>query len=701
MATNEQRTGLGRLAAALTAMALIGGCDVAEQQGDQVGMASAALKARPLVSKNPFAGSVWQKSRERKGVRAVQVKFRDGLTMRLRSGQPSAEGKGDLLDKRTSETFAKLRGGSWQRSLPFSPETLDKLRERTKRASGRAAPDMNLYFTYSLPDGLSMSEAIGLLEQLPDLTLVYALPEYTVAALPDYTFPSGGAVPYQAYLEPASSGGMDAFAAWNLPGGDGKGVDFVDVEFGFDADHYELGGVHAEFAGATPDYIDHGTAAMAVVVANADGPGVTGFAPEAGKYFASARDGLFSGLTDLADNYCDDINPSISACATLEGAILYPLISETLSRGDVMLLELQMRGPNAPPDGQFGMVPVEYNPAVFDAIRLLAQSGIVVVEAAANGSQDLDDPVYAVSSHRPFRMKNGVRAQDSGAILVGAVASGMPWSWSLADGSPLPAGMPRSFSNFGGRVDVHAWGDGVVTAGYGDLYGSAEPILKYTQGYSGTSSASALVAGAATSLQGVYHADHLGSGRPAYFDDHLWGPTMRDLLQRTGANARRLQDLPSGQQASVAASVLLNTDVGVNVGQRPNLDEATKLVLANAPAFGAPLPPPVLSMPTSAILERDGQSATIGIRYGGNVPVGSYRGVVDILYTVDGSEPNCSPRCGGCDTDRVHALTQVSNWRAGSTIVLNMSEGPVTVRARTALMDCAVPYGEEVTATYY
>ena len=57
-------------------------------------------------------------------------------------------------------------------------------------------------------------------------------------------------------------------------------------------------------------------------------------------------------------------------------------------------------------------MPVEYLAAVYDAIKLATQSGIIVVEAAGNGGVDLDAPAYGA----PFPDGKA----DSGAIIVGA-----------------------------------------------------------------------------------------------------------------------------------------------------------------------------------------------------------------------------------------------------------------------------------------
>ena len=56
----------------------------------------------------------------------------------------------------------------------------------------------------------------------------------------------------------------------------------------------------------------------------------------------------------------------------------------------------------------------------------------------------------------------------------------------------------RDESNFGAAVHCHAWGDGVVTA----------LAQGWTNGFGGTSAASAIVAGVAAVVQGMHRAAH-------------------------------------------------------------------------------------------------------------------------------------------------------------------------------------------------
>jgi hypothetical protein len=164
---------------------------------------------------------------------------------------------------------------------------------------------------------------------------------------------------------------------------------------------------------------------------------------------------------------------------------------------------------------------MEYWQGEYDAIATATANGVVVVEAAGNGSANLDDAAYGGRFNRAVR--------DSGAILVGASTS--------------TTRVPMCWTNFGGRVDVHGWGENVVTMGYGDLFSSGEDQY-YTSFFSGTSSASPIVTGAAASVQGAARA----SGRAA-----LDSRAMRSLLAGTGTaqanDARRIGPLPDLRRA--------------------------------------------------------------------------------------------------------------------------------------------------------
>ena len=142
------------------------------------------------------------------------------------------------------------------------------------------------------------------------------------------------------------------------------------------------------------------------------------------------------------------------------------------------------------------------------AILLASASGLIVCEAAGNGQQDLDDPLYQGLFDRSVR--------DSGAIMCGA-----------SSGASLE---PAWFTNHGARVDLHGWGGGVVTCGYGNLQGlpGFPETQWYTDSFNGTSSASPIVTGAVVSLQGMVKATFGTSLDAAVCRRRISRPEWRD-----------------------------------------------------------------------------------------------------------------------------------------------------------------------------
>jgi hypothetical protein len=124
-------------------------------------------------------------------------------------------------------------------------------------------------------------------------------------------------------------------------------------------------------------------------------------------------------------------------------------------------------------------------------------------------------------------MFNGTGLQkDSGAIVVGAGIP--PTNFFDFDNGYQQIGVPRSriwFSNYGKILSVHGWGWHVTTLGYGDAQGGASENTWYTHRFSGTSSASPIVTGAAACLQGRAKAKN---GQP------LTPAQVRGILMKTG-----------------------------------------------------------------------------------------------------------------------------------------------------------------------
>ena len=151
--------------------------------------------------------------------------------------------------------------------------------------------------------------------------------------------------------------------------------------------------------------------------------------------------------------------------------------------------------------------------------KLATAKGIIVVAAAGNGNSNFDNAVYQGA----FDLAN----RDSGCILVGA--GGPPGNTHL---------QRLSFSNYGSRVDAMGYGYNVVTTGYGDLFNGGQNRM-YTAQFSGTSSATPIVAGSIASLSGMARAQ-----------SKVLSPLqIRDALRNTGTKQQgntteRIGNLP-------------------------------------------------------------------------------------------------------------------------------------------------------------
>ncbi len=329
--------------------------------------------------------------------------------------------------------------------------------------------------------------------------------------------------PAQGYLY-SPPVGIGAADVWSLAGAKGKGVTICDIEGAWNTKHEDLpAGISLIGGTMIPDigWRNHGTAVLGEMVSVPNSKGCVGISHAAKAVVHSA---VINGVFNLAQ--------------ALTNA------AAQLNAGDVILIELQATGPNNK------YVAMQFWPDIFSAIVAATAKGITVVQAAGNGDENFDLPIF----------NNTGLQKDSGAIVVGA---GIPPSnfFDFDGGGGFGAayqniGVPRSriwFSNYGKIVNVQGWGFHVTTLAYGDLQGDPSENKWYTARFSGTSSASPIVTGAAACIQGRSKAKNGAPLSPA---------KVRKILMDTGTPQVPGPGVPLTQR----------------IGPLPNLAKAMTLV---------------------------------------------------------------------------------------------------------------------------
>lgn len=272
----------------------------------------------------------------------------------------------------------------------------------------------------------------------------------------------------------------------------------VDLEQGWFLTHEDLATksptmIYGDNRDGVGDYKgNHGTAVLGQIVADDNTVGVVGAAPSVSSVRVTSH---YDAGTDTALHVADALVAAV--------AVMDP--------GDVILLEVQR-----------SYKPTEIDDADFDAIRLASALGIIVVEAAGNGNNDLD--TYTDASGDSILDRSSSDFRESGAIMVGASVSAVPHErWAS--------------SNYGSRIDCFGWGENITTAGYGDLDAGTGDDSTYTDTFGGTSGASPMVTGAALIVQGMYEANTGTRLSPGQMRSLLSDPITGTLQGGTVAGA--------------------------------------------------------------------------------------------------------------------------------------------------------------------
>jgi Subtilase family len=421
----------------------------------------------------------------------------------------SADGAA-ALEQALAETGARLR--------PLFGASEERI-HATRRASAWDLPDLSVFY-HAAVDGDHQAVAARLAE-VPAVSGAFVKPPPAIdadllAASADVASAAAAAAgtpdltPHQGYLA-AAPDGISASSVRSQPGGDGTGVQVINVGGAWRLTHEDLAGNVGGVVGGQPidavSFRNHGTAMLGVIRATLNVFGMTGIAPG-----CQVRQVATFGLGTAA---------------------AIRLAADSLPAGGVILIEWQRPGPGSTGVGAAGFLPLEWWPDDFAAIAYATAKGVIVIEPAGNGAVSLDDPLYNTPApgfpatwHNPFNRANA----DCGSILVGAGAPPPGANSTVPDRSRLP------FSNTGASVDAQGWGAGIATLGYGDLQGGATEDLWYTATFGGTSGAAAMVAGVVAALQGLQLA---GPKRPP-----LTPGDVRRLLRQSGSPQQAGPDGP-------------------------------------------------------------------------------------------------------------------------------------------------------------
>jgi hypothetical protein len=427
-----------------------------------------------------------------------------------------------VLEVKTTDTAAITARYPQARLEPMvrgvASSTIKNYAATAKAVTGRTAPDMADWYLATFPAGVDVSAVLSGLTSLAGVQAADPAP----SPAPPPSTPDFSAM--QTYLRNAPVGISADFSRMD-PRARGAGIKVADLEYYWNSTHEDLQLTPANDLGGTqfPQYTafgdEHGTGVFGEIAALDNGYGVTG------------------GVPDVSMN---GISPTMKR-ATGNGTSYVPAsaltyVAQFLHPGDVVLIEQQTVGP----DGGTAYVPLEWTQSGFDAIKMLSDMGVVVVETGGNGYENLDQANMNGLFDRSKR--------DSGAIVVGAGSSG-------TDHTPL------AYSSWGSRVDLQGVGQNVVTTGFnGNLFGGTDPAnlnVRYTRSFSGTSSSGPIVADAVVAVESYLK----NSGKPV-----LTPTQVSDLLKATGTP----QSTPDH-----------------HVGPLPDIEAALKRIEVDAPAVSA------------------------------------------------------------------------------------------------------------------
>lgn len=398
---------------------------------------------------------------------------------------------------------------SFQKGIPLSDEKITTLFEAAQRNGhdGKSVLKLKniIKFEIKNPTNERLLDLATQLERLDMVEYCSLMPLQPIAPPGDIAPTTPNYELNQTYLD--ANPGVNMRYAWGL-GLSGTGIRIRDVEYGFNKNHEELVERNTYIASgmtistsATPSYTEHGTSVFGIMYADKGTYGISGMA------YGASEMVLFPEWQQTGYSRVNAVTQSVGNSVA----------------GDVIVYEMQAYGQGG------NYVPAEFDNTVWDLTKAATDAGIFVVEAAANGNQNLDSAYYA------SYMARG----NSGAIIVGG-------------GTDNVAHNRLSYSTYGSRVDVQGWATNVRACGTGDLIMIGGDFNQAYTNFSGTSSATPMVASCVVVLQSYYYG---------LTGTYMSPSAMRLLLKNTG--------------------IAQGTGVAGNIGPLPNMQAAILQINAN------------------------------------------------------------------------------------------------------------------------
>lgn len=400
-----------------------------------------------------------------------------------------------------------------ERAVPLSEEKFQEMESEAIRVSGDAISIKNLQRIYKVVNeefsDFDLKFLANELQQFSEVRYCDLMSRTPIKPPFDIPPVTPNYFPLQTYI--GVNPGVNMEYAWNM-NLKGQGIRVRDVEYGLNKNHEEfhqnpnvrIAPGYTIHSAITADYSEHGTGTFGVVVADHGNYGVSGMA---------------HGVDEMV------LFPEYTVQYGYNRVYAVSLALANSQQGDVVIYEMQTGGATQEDENY---VPAEYDAAIWDLTKAASDLGIVVVAAAGNGNQNLDDPAYASYMNRG----------NSGAIIVGA-------------GTPDLQHDRTWFSTYGSRVNVQGWGWNVLSTGYGDYSKIGGDFNQQYTMFSGTSSATPIVASCVAVLQSYYHS---------LTGDYLNSAQLIQILQDTG--------IPQGPSMEYPG----------NIGPLPNMEAALAYV---------------------------------------------------------------------------------------------------------------------------